>query len=462
MRKKSILYSCMLIFYSFIPTCSLFPAAPPLIDKLYNAIITQDLKAVKDYIALGGDLNVIDHPSYGNFSPLHHAIRYSMKDIALELIKARANVNVFDNYGKTPLHIACIQGVTSVVEPLLNAKAHIQQPQLNDSMTPLHLASLNHHIRLIALLLARGANIKACDAQGHTPLHSALATANHLVTAPQMVKDTCSLLIANGASIHDLDHNGLTPLHLLVHENPLFADIDCLMCNLDIQLITCNSFLKGLKHGEDPKILDKLFNDAIRGYAPGFFSTSFFNIPNIHNGKTCFHFLVQAIEEATNKTRRRGLVEILDKLLLFTDNSHINAITFYGKTPLFYAKTNENLQRFLVLRGALLDDGMDSLPLIISKIGNIQSNNHPWVRFLVRFLGYYENIDKTTGFTKNINKKDNTGWTPLTYAIANKNGLVARLLIKHGAHITTQDLVQDAQFWTHQIFINVLPAIWRD
>ena len=60
-------------------------------------------------------------------------------------------------------------------------------------MTPLHCAALNGHKEITELLIAKGADVNAKDADGVTPLHDA---------ASEGRKETTELLIAKGADVN--------------------------------------------------------------------------------------------------------------------------------------------------------------------------------------------------------------------------------------------------------------------
>jgi ankyrin repeat protein len=66
----------------------------------------------------------------------------------------------------------------------------------------LHFSSIENHIELAKLLLERGADVKAKDNDGYTPLHLA-SISNYIELA--------KLLLDRGADVNAKDNEGRTP-----------------------------------------------------------------------------------------------------------------------------------------------------------------------------------------------------------------------------------------------------------
>jgi ankyrin repeat protein len=128
-----------------------------------------------------------------------------------------------DEQGRTLLHIAAIHGRKAIVLLLLERGADPEASDANGA-TPLHGAALRTHwippgarhgMRLYEacgyehgviaeVLLGAGADPRARDANGDTPLHDAAKGGNLAVAR---------LLLANGADVHARNEYGSTPLH---------------------------------------------------------------------------------------------------------------------------------------------------------------------------------------------------------------------------------------------------------
>jgi hypothetical protein len=91
--------------------------APPGIG-LHEAVIQNDLAAIRQHIAAGSDLDVKD-PN-GGASPLGTAATFGRTEAALALIEAGADVNFRGDDGATPLHAAAFFCRTEIVRALLD------------------------------------------------------------------------------------------------------------------------------------------------------------------------------------------------------------------------------------------------------------------------------------------------------------------------------------------------------
>ena len=68
--------------------------------ELHEAVIDNDIKAVKAQLAEGADINAGDSEKW---PPLHYAAQDHMMEIGKLLIEAGAEVNARDSNGNTPL-----------------------------------------------------------------------------------------------------------------------------------------------------------------------------------------------------------------------------------------------------------------------------------------------------------------------------------------------------------------------
>lgn len=120
-----------------------------------------------------GQCRVNEKNSRG-FTPLHLAVlygaRYQGRTVS-SLIKAGADVNAEDNFGQTPLHLACRS--LNCCELLLAHGATLNV-RTGKGVTPLHLAVSYGQREIVRLLLARGADTTIRNVLGQTPLDVAV------------------------------------------------------------------------------------------------------------------------------------------------------------------------------------------------------------------------------------------------------------------------------------------------
>jgi ankyrin repeat protein len=101
------------------------------------------------------------------------------------------------------IHQYAINGDASgVAAELANNPNGVNLPE-DDGLTPLHLAAENCHSNVVVLLLERGAKINATDKDKATPLHLA---------AQEGCSDVVTVLLEHGAKINARDDNNRTPL----------------------------------------------------------------------------------------------------------------------------------------------------------------------------------------------------------------------------------------------------------
>ena len=86
------------------------------------------------------------------------------------LIENGADINVQDKYGAAPVHRAAAQGHIDVVRILSEHPKFRIQISDNEGNSPLHLACEDQHDSLALFLAKLGANVKALNKAEKTPL----------------------------------------------------------------------------------------------------------------------------------------------------------------------------------------------------------------------------------------------------------------------------------------------------
>ncbi|KAF5692443.1 hypothetical protein FDENT_2965 [Fusarium denticulatum] len=157
------------------------PQQPPLHKKLLEiAEAEQPTKAatLKEFKALlvkkASEINALDRDGK---TVLHIAIEQGLTTEAQCIIDGKADIAIADSEGKQPLYLACEEGHTELVELLLSKGASINAAS-NRNETPLAVACQNGYTKIVNILLHHKADTKTSDEQNWTPLHLASLT-NH-------------------------------------------------------------------------------------------------------------------------------------------------------------------------------------------------------------------------------------------------------------------------------------------
>jgi ankyrin repeat protein len=119
-----------------------------------------------------------------------------------------ANVNARDAaLGRTPLfHAVTLPERNTAIAELLLARGANVRARDQDGQTPLHAAAISGNDAQMRVLLDHEADIDARDAGGKTPLHNAVIVGRI---------DAASFLVSQGADVHICDRYGQEPLHLV-------------------------------------------------------------------------------------------------------------------------------------------------------------------------------------------------------------------------------------------------------
>ena len=201
-------------------------------------------------------------------------------------------------------------------------------------VTPLHLAALMGHKEIAELLIAKGADVNETDSDGKTPLSSAAYSGR---------KEIAELLIAEGADVNAKDKDGATPLNWASASAAIFAGID--LNAVENQ----NPFLqeKPRKHAETVALLLKHGGKATE--IPVDESDLIHFAVTDGNIEAVKQYLADGTDvdarDVLNKTPLHSAAESDHKEiaeLLITEGADVNAKDIAGSTPLDYDFGFEN------------------------------------------------------------------------------------------------------------------------
>ena len=176
-----------------------------------------------------------------NFTALHYSVENEDTDVVRVLIDAGADIETRGNYGRSPLHSACVLGALDVVKILVRAGAGVRatnnkghtclilavrfrqtkivrylvglpEVELNHrdtekNFTALHYAVENEDTDVVRVLIDAGADIETRGNYGRSPLHSACVLG---------ALDVVKILVRAGAGVRATNNKGHTCLILAV------------------------------------------------------------------------------------------------------------------------------------------------------------------------------------------------------------------------------------------------------
>ncbi len=113
-------------------------------------------------------------PKHSDYRAIHeYATDGNVTGLTQDLATDPGDVNLTDDAGRTPLHLAATHCHVDAVKVLLEKGAKIDA-KTTGGTTPLHVAAQAGCVDMVNLLLAKGAKVNARDDQGRTPLDRAM------------------------------------------------------------------------------------------------------------------------------------------------------------------------------------------------------------------------------------------------------------------------------------------------
>ena len=205
----NVKWLCGVSTICLLSLASLTAASPDL--RLVEAVKHQDAETVQTLLQEEVDVNATQPDGA---TALHWAAHWDAVETAGQLIRAGAHPDVVNDYGVTPLLLACSDASGAMVEMLLEAGAD-PNLALPSGETPLMTAARVNNRGGVKALLARGVDVNIKEAtHGQTALMWALSR-NHLVVA--------RTLVDSGADVTARTDTGFTPLMFASREGNIDA-----------------------------------------------------------------------------------------------------------------------------------------------------------------------------------------------------------------------------------------------
>ncbi|KAL7299617.1 hypothetical protein TKK_0007380 [Trichogramma kaykai] len=308
---------------------------------------------VKKFLEHGQDPDCLPREPNQQDPPIHLALNHRRKAVCELLLSHGANPNLTSKDGLTPLHRICrYHSNADFLELFFNSSKRPLQVNARDKFgnTPLHAAVHRKCLKMIEVLLRRGADPSLANKRGVTPLllmvdgrDTSGRTLLHVVMDLGHL-NLMEFLLKIGADPNAADNDGETPLHTVSR----YAYLNYLAQNFfeicDAEKITLKLDAKD-KRGWTP--LHLAINSGSRYIAESLLARGADpNLPN-DDGETLLHVICSQGDDKTAKL----FFDICDER---KQTVRLDAKDNLGRTPLRYAvsKVEARLVDLLLERGA--------------------------------------------------------------------------------------------------------------
>ena len=167
---------------------------------------TNDVKALKLLLQQNWT-NADCSDAFTKRKPLHVVAESNSEVLLKLLLEQEVDINSRDSQGATPLHLASLKGHLRIVRTLLEYGAKINPRKLTSYSTPLHLASASEDCAEVVEYLCKQREdlVDEIESSGRTALH--LACRNGCTSV-------VNILMGHGADVSRKDNDGLTPIQV--------------------------------------------------------------------------------------------------------------------------------------------------------------------------------------------------------------------------------------------------------
>ncbi|CAM6061555.1 unnamed protein product [Sphagnum tenellum] len=369
-----------------------------------------------------------DGISSSHIHALHFAAQRGLAQIVDSFLqRSEITINVQDDKGFTPLHLAAQKGHVGVAERLLQLKGPSQLASVDGAAsTSVHLTSESRHSKeeVLSEPAANEVNINGTNNDGNTPLHLA-SEEGHV----EMVQVLLGHISKSGLNWKNND--GDTPLHLATNSG--HAEV--------VKLFLEQTTFKLIFNGEDNNIGNTLIHHATKN--------GHVEVVKVLLQQTTFRLNLNEKNDVGDTPLHlacgAGHDKVVQCLLENVKGLNINEKNDDGNTPLHLAGEIRNVKVVKVLLGCVAPelnfnkegDGSKALQLASKEehVSKLHLNEENVDQDTPLHLACGEAHDKVVQCLLenvrglNINAKNNDGNTPLHLAIDNGNVEVAKVLL---------------------------------
>ena len=203
------------------------------------------------------NLNINLQDKIKNWSPIMYLLDSSdlgEPDSLISLIKNNTNINIKDNKGITPLHLAAFKGQDENVEILINSNANVNS---KDSLgrIPLTFSIIEGQINSAQLLIDKS-DLSTLDINNNSLLHYAVLTKGNALLFTIMLSD-------KKVELNIRNNEGNTPIMLVALNNPS-QNVRLLQ-----KLLSLNCIIDGIVNNKGQSFYSILGEDAIKNHFGG-------------------------------------------------------------------------------------------------------------------------------------------------------------------------------------------------
>lgn len=178
---------------------------------LYKAVVERNISDILGHLAVRGvDINL---PNERGMTPLHVAAQAGLIEITkLLLTVPHIKPNLVSNNGWTPLHIAARSGYADIVQALIATPSVEVNVVNSDGWTALHWAAWHGYSEVVTILVTTPhVDVNFGDKNGTTPLHLAARNGHADILA--------IFLSVPQVKVNPEDNEGKSPLDLAANYN---------------------------------------------------------------------------------------------------------------------------------------------------------------------------------------------------------------------------------------------------
>jgi ankyrin repeat protein len=413
------------------------------------------LAVIELLIAAGMDLNNAENHINATIC---NAARYGHTDVVKCLVEAGVDMNILDEDGQNSLLIAIQKSNIETATYLIEAGADLSIESRDNGDTPLLEAANKGNLKMVQLLLSKGADINQCDKKQQSPIRRT-SFENHF--------EVFKFLYEAGADVMKFSEDGYTPL-TVASSKGFFEIVQYLQekgADLNLQTTHGASTLYLAAAFGSLRIVELLLDKSADFKASTKTGWSPLHIASQKGHIDIVKLLIQKgadLEARTtlgltplNVSGVQGRMESI--VLLLESGADITAPDDNGNTPICYAAANGQLEivKELFKRGADPSDGPKHTPLcqaaskghvnvmqFLCDDAGVDAKALKDIRGSIMVCamdGGFEAVRFIVEKGVDLNVANSNNWTTLHQAIWANNEEVVKLLLEHGANCNISD-----------------------